>query len=260
MEARQFRESLMARIMDMFSTREWVLAIWEGGSAATGFLDRLSDLDLVLLTEDHRAEDAFTLFEEMIEEHYGIKTRFRVPEPSWHGHSQAFYFLHRSPDHFYVDLLVEKRSSGNRMLETDRHGNPRIHLDREALLDPAPTPAEELAEKTEAFRRMQSSVIPISETETAKQLLRGNPVDAMLEYQGFVQRRLGALLNLKYRPAKYDFGVRYGDREYPPDTAARLARLMYAGSLEELKPRFDEAAEWAAELIEELNETHGGRS
>jgi hypothetical protein len=63
---------------------------------------------------------------------------------------------------------------------------------------------------------------------------------------------LAGLLNLKYRPAKYDFGIRYGDRDYPPLVAERVCRLFYPGSIHDLKTGFEEASAWAEELIADL--------
>jgi len=225
METAEYREIFRQRIMNLFRDRDWMLGIWEGGSAATGFLDDLSDLDLGFVVEDERVEETFTLFEGLLAGHYGIKSRFRLPEPSWHGHSQCYYFVEKCPPLFYVDLLVEKKSAGDRLIEPDRHGKSLIWLNRENVLNPVETPAEEMLRKNKRFFQIQADTYPISRTETEKQLIRGNEIDAMLEYQGFIQRKLAALLNLKYRPAKYDFGIRYGDREYPPEVAERVGKL-----------------------------------
>lgn len=257
METATYREQFRKRIMDLFAPEPWMHAIWEGGSAATGFLDDLSDLDLGLVVDDDRVEHAFTLFEELLEKNYTITKRFRTPEPSWHGHSQCYYFIEKCPPHFYVDLLVEKLSSGSRLIEPDRHGRSVIWLNKGDLLKPEPTPEDEMFKRNREFFAMQAAACPISETETAKQLQRGNEIDAMLEYQGFIQRRLASLLNLKYRPAKYDFGIRYGDREYPRDVAERVIHLLYAGSIHDIKPLFMEASAWARELMEELRQTYG---
>jgi len=252
MNTDEYRRLFRNRIMDLYAERNWVLGIWEGGSAATGFLDQYSDLDLGFVVEDDKVEETFALFESLLEEHYGIISRFRLPEPSWHGHSQCYYFVEKCPPLFYVDLLVEKKSSGDRLIEPDRHGKSRIWLNRENVLNPVATPDEEMLRRNRRFFRIQADTYPISETETRKQLIRGNGIDAMLEYQGFIQRKLAALLNLKYRPAKYDFGIRYGERDYPPDVAEKVRKLMYAGSMEDMKPMFQEASEWARELLIEL--------
>ena len=108
MQTSEYRELFRKRIMELFAERDWMLGIWEGGSAATGYLDELSDLDLGFVVEDERVEETFTLFQGLLDEYYGVKSSFRLPEPSWHGHSQCYYFIEKCPPLFYVDLLVEK--------------------------------------------------------------------------------------------------------------------------------------------------------
>ncbi|HOP26075.1 MAG TPA: hypothetical protein PK907_10240 [Candidatus Sabulitectum sp.] len=257
MDPMEFRAAFKKRIMDLFQGKPWVLGIWEGGSAATGRLDDLSDLDLGLVVEDERVEETFRLFEELLARHYPVKTSFRVPEPSWHGHSQCYYFCENYPPLFYVDLLVEKRSAEDRLMEPDRHGESVIWLNRGNILNPVPTPEDEMLTRTLGFFRAMVKTLPISLAETEKQILRGNPIDAMLEYQGLVQRRLAGLLNLKYRPSKYDFGIRYGGTEYPPEVAGRVSELMYAGNIQELPGKLREISEWISRLVEELEERYG---
>ncbi len=252
METKQFRNTAKNRIMNLFESRLWMLGIWEGGSAATGFLDDYSDLDLGFVVKDDHVEETFQLFENLLEENYRIKSKLRIPEPTWHGHSQCYYFVENCPPLFYVDIVVEKESATDRLMEPDRHGKSQIWLNRNDILKPLPTPQKEMREKNKLFFRKQLESYPIFVTEVKKQILRGNRIDAMLEYQSFIMRKLAPLLNLTYRPAKFDFGIRYGEREYPPEIAARVANLFYVGAFEELDEKFKEASIWAEELAKEL--------
>ena len=254
MRTQEFRDTAKSRIMQLFESKSWMLGIWEGGSAATGFLDDYSDLDLGFVVKDEFVEETFQLFEELLTKNYGIKSRLRIPEPTWHGHSQCYYFVEKCPPLFYIDIVVEKESAGDRLIEPDRHGTSQIWLNKNDVLKPLPTPVEEMEKKNRMFFRRQLESYPIFTTEVKKQILRGNRIDAMLEYQSFILRKLSALLNLKYRPAKFDFGIRYGDREYPPEVAEKVTGLFYAGTFEELSVKFEEALAWADELIDELRE------
>jgi predicted nucleotidyltransferase len=111
-EREGFREGLKGELLSALEPCDWIRTVWEGGSAATGRLDRFSDLDLVMVVEDERVPSAFTLIEEKLKEGYGIRRTVVVPEPAWHGHSQRFYFIEGAPALFYIDLLVEKLSAG----------------------------------------------------------------------------------------------------------------------------------------------------
>jgi len=129
-EMTDFYKKIVAELKDQYKNNNNILAAWEGGSAATGYLDEYSDLDLALITTDDTVENIFNLTEQFLENNYGISNKFRMPEPNWHGHSQCFYKLKQAPEFFYVDMLIEKESAENRFTETDRHGNSVIWFDK----------------------------------------------------------------------------------------------------------------------------------
>lgn len=246
-----FRDRMRKGLLRVFDPLQWVRAMWEGGSAATGFLDDFSDLDLVIVVEDHRVEEAFRLFESFLEKEYGISHRFRMPEPCWHGHSQCFYFIEDCPPLYYIDLLVEKLSSGDRLLETDRHGEALVWLDRDGLVTVEASDPDELRLKRSDHLKMLRATLPLSLVEIRKQIARGSAIDAVSQYQRFVSGRLAGLLNLKYRPERFDFGMRYADRDYPEEVNRRLGRLLFPSSPDVLPALLDEAEEWCRELLEE---------
>ena len=57
-----FRKEMKSGIMELLQPMQWVRAVWEEGSAATGYLDDYSDLDLVLVVEGDRIEEAFRYY------------------------------------------------------------------------------------------------------------------------------------------------------------------------------------------------------
>ena len=103
----EYKKNLTLEICDFLRSREEVLAIWEGGSAATGFEDEWSDLDLITVTEQKAGDEIFEgwiasgLFTRIVR-------RYRVPEPTWHGMSQCFYQLKDSPEFFMRSATVAK--------------------------------------------------------------------------------------------------------------------------------------------------------
>ena len=256
MDTEGFRELLRNRIVELAEDTDRVLAVWEGGSAATGYLDRYSDLDLYVVVEDEYVEEFFRLFQDLLRKNYGITHTLRIPEPAWHGHSQCFYFLQRCPEFFYVDLLVQKLSSGNRFLETDRHGEPEIWLDRKDIISPKSTSNEVVTERIGDYLSKQDSILLLAVTEIRKQLARGAMIDAASQYNRFVAARLAGLLNIKYRPSRLDFGLRYADRAYPEEAVSRLKELLTYSDMKELEDRLEKALLWARELLEEMRERH----
>ncbi len=107
----------------------------KGGSAATGFEDEFSDLDLAIVCKDHAVEAIFSLLESWLKVNYSITRKFRVPEPSWHGFSQCFYQIENVPPLFYLDIAVIKKSLPDKFTESDRHGNAVVWFEKEKILD-----------------------------------------------------------------------------------------------------------------------------
>jgi predicted nucleotidyltransferase len=246
-----FQEKIRNEIKEMFQKEEKVLAAFEGGSAATGYLDEYSDLDLGIVTDDDYVEEIFKQMEEYLEQNYGVKHKFRMPEPNWHGHSQCFYILKESPATFYVDFLVEKESNPNRFTESDRHGNTIIWFDKKELIDTTATPDEVTLKKCQRQFNFISTYLPFMYIDLEKQLLRGLYIDACAIYMGLLNRFV-ALLNIKYRPAKHDFGMRYLHRDFPEAAVKLVTQLMNNSSLEQIRENLEIIKQEASVLGEEL--------
>ena len=86
----------------------------------------------------------------------------RLPEPTWHGHSQVFVRLADAPEHLVVDLVVLHRSVTERFLERERHGVPVVYFDRfgeiaAVPLDRAASPPQQSCAAPSAWRRCAGS-------------------------------------------------------------------------------------------------------
>ncbi len=250
-----FYKKIVHELKELFKGKENILAVWEGGSAATGYLDEYSDLDLALITTDDTIEDTFKLTEQFLGKNYGISNKFRMPEPNWHGHSQCFYKLTESPKFFYVDMLIEKESAKNRFTESDRHGKSVIWFDSKNLIDPTPTPQEEIETKCKRHYNLMSTLLPFMEMDVSKQIKRGNSIDAISIYGGLLNR-MAALLNIKYRPHKFDFGLRYYYRDLPSEEVAFVEGIAFVKDLNDLKKKLPAAIKRYKDLIEELGEKY----
>lgn len=243
---------LKSKLMDMLMSRGDVLAAWEGGSAATGFLDDYSDLDLCVVIKDSDVEPVFHALEEHFSDEYGILRKFRIPEPAWHGMSQCFYLLADFPECFYCDIAVVPNANPHKFTEPDRHGNAVIWFDKEGVYTAVPTPEGEV---TELVKRVLKNVFALdflTIIELRKALKRGNWIASQMNWQMFLSRCLVPLLNVRWRPCKSDFGIRYADRDYPRDVMSRLEELLRYGSVEDIATRSTEAIAWYQSLKVEL--------
>lgn len=222
----EYKKNLTLEICDFLKNRNEVLAIWEGGSAATGFEDEWSDLDLITVTEHKAGDEIFEALDQLLDSAHGIVRRHRVPEPAWHGMSQCFYQLKDSPEFFYCDLATVDKDNPNKLTERDRHGTARVYYDPQRIFAASSTPEQEL---DAIARRVWQSVTGIDfvlSIELGKAMKRGIMIDCISLYQSFIQRCLIPLLNLKYRPHKADFGYRYIHRDFPKEVVLQIENLF----------------------------------
>ncbi|MCB5295995.1 MAG: nucleotidyltransferase domain-containing protein [Candidatus Cloacimonetes bacterium] len=221
-----YKRELTEAMCALLKQQEQVLAIWEGGSAATGFEDEYSDLDFCIVTKRKAGDEIFSKLDEFFAAQHGIARRFRIPEPAWHGMSQCMYLLSDSPELFYCDICVVERDNPHKLTEQDRHGSARILYDPQGILKPITSSQEELDAICRRVWRMAASLDFVFEIELKKAIKRGLTIDAISLYHTFLQRCLVSLLNLKYRPHKADFGLRYIHREYPAEAVTRVEDLL----------------------------------
>lgn len=233
------------------------IAAWEGGSAATGFLDDFSDMDLIIVCEDEAVELIFESLETYLESRCGIERKFRVPEPTWHGFSQCFYQVKNVPPLFYLDIAVVKKSIPDKFTESDRHGIAAIWFEKEPTVITTPCPTDKRDLRCKQFYAMATQSDFLMVLEIQKNLGRNRFVEAFPFYYQFISRQLGILLNLKYRPEKVDFGLRYASRDYSAEDAALVEELLQCGSLDTLKSNFAVAQSRYETLKQELSALWG---
>lgn len=247
------REDIVRTVTGALEPHDWALAAWLGGSFATGRTDEWSDVDIQALVEDDRVDEAFRLVRDALERLSPIAHRHRFPEPMWHGHSQEILSLRgASPDHF-LDFVVMKRSSGDRLLEPERHGTPEILFDKKGAIVPAPF--DRAAHDAKLRRRLPElrELFFLLQNLPSKAVRRGIAADAVHFYQGFTVRPLVELLRMRHCPDRYDFGVRYLDRDLPEPLRAEIAELVLPSSLEDLEAKRARAEAIFREQIDALD-------
>ncbi len=65
-----------------------------------------------MVVEDERVEDAFEAIEEILNTLSEIDLKFRLQEPTWHGHSQCFYTLTDASPFLMLDMEDVKKKIG----------------------------------------------------------------------------------------------------------------------------------------------------
>jgi predicted nucleotidyltransferase len=236
------RQDLINAVAAALPELPWVRAAWLGGSDASGRADEYSDVDLIVVAEDDHVEDVFTALEPVIKTLSPIERVYRLPAPTWHGHEQAFYrFAHAGP-HVLLDLVVMRVSAEERYLERERHGDAVVLVDRDEIVVAPPLDWEAHRERMTKKLTDLRARFPIFQSFVIKSIERGQPTDAMQFYRFMTLIPLVELLRIRYCPERFDFGLRYLDRDLPPELKETIDRLSYVSDLEELR-RFQAEAE-----------------
>lgn len=234
------RDIVIQKIKPILVKHDKILTIWEGGSRATKRLDQYSDLDLMMVTNKEDTLSIYNFFESLLEETFGIQKVYKVKEPAWHGFSQRFYQLKNTEDYFYLDVCILHPKIKDKFTAIDRHGEAFVWKDTIHFIDPTPTPNEMVDSKAHAFYENAISSEFILYNEVNKALKRKNYLDAFTMVNGYLMRHLIPLLNIKYRKAQVDFGLRYADYYYQKEDIKMIERFFKAQTIEDLQSSFEE--------------------
>jgi len=250
------RDDILTAIHTTLEAEPRALALWEGGSTAFGRADSLSDLDLYVLVEDEDVPAVRDVVEHSLEALSPIALSHRLPEPTWHGHAQAFYLLRDTSPGALVDLLVMRRSVPGRFLEEERHGIPRVLFDHTGEIGPIPLDREAHTARLAGRLATLRTTFPLFRGLVQKEIERSDAIAAVGFYHALTLRPLLEVIRMLHCPERYDYGAKYSIPDLPPGVVSRLERLWYVGSPGDLAERQAEAEAWFAETVTALD--HAG--
>lgn len=248
MEADQsLRNRITTAVCDALEPLPSVLAAWEGGSAAFGTVDRYSDIDLNVLVDDDASLDHL---------YAAAEASLHAVSPITASHYVApgrYYKLRDGGEFLFVDLSFFRAGAPDQPLEIERHGRAQPLFDKGDWLRPRRVDEDALAAKRDVRLRELRSWFIVSQSFVRKAVLRGHEVEALASFWGYTLRPLVELLRMRYCPVRWDFGMRYLERDLPPGEYARLRDLVFVRDLAAIEAHLDQAGAWGAELLRELS-------
>lgn len=252
------RQTILELIIATLEPQDFVLALWQGGSAAHKSTDEWSDIDLQVIVEDNRVQETFDILEESLKTISDIRFKWRISEPTWHGHSQCFYQLEGASPFLFIDFVVLQQSHPNHFLELERHGKLAIAFDKANLV------VQPHLNRSEHFSKMQDQLATLTKTFSFSQILvkkeinRGYLVSAISNYHAYTLQPLVELLGMVYRPERYDFRTKYFYRDFPTDVIARVEPLYCVMNLADLTAKQQQAEILFAETLPQLRKVLEG--
>ena len=163
-----------------------------------------------------------------------------------------YYKLKDASEFLLVDLVFLRVGDPDRHLETERHGENVPLFDKGHWLRPTPVDEGALAGQRARRLRELQTWFPMSQVFVRKAMLRGQDVEAVNAFWACTLKPLADLLRMRYCPARWDFGVRYLDRDLPADVYDQVRDLALVSDLSDLERKLAAATAWGTALLSEL--------
>jgi predicted nucleotidyltransferase len=242
------RAQLVSTLQQALRADDAVDAAWEGGSAAFGSEDELSDVDAVAVVADDAVEATFARVESALDALSPVTLRLDVAATA--GYAQKFYRLRDAGEFLVVDLVLLRRSDPLLFREVELHGRGETWLDRRGILVGAHLDAATDMAQAQARIPALAAAFAMFQHIVTKERLRGRAVEALTFYQAMTLRPLAEALRLLHCPQRRIFGLRYLARDLPPDVCARIEDLAFVRDLDDLAVKHEWARLWFDRCIE----------
>jgi predicted nucleotidyltransferase len=245
------RAALQAALREALRGDAAVDAAWEGGSAAFGRDDALSDIDAVAVVAPDAVDAVFARCETALAALSPVALRLDMPPQP--GYAQKFYRLRDAGEFLIIDLVLLRRGEALLFREVELHGRGTTWFDRSGVL------AEERHLDMAADQAAARERVPLLLAQfemfqhlVSKEIARGHGSDALAFYQAWTLRPLAEALRLLHAPHTRVFGLRYLARDLPAATVQRLEALAFVGSLAQLQAAHAQARQWFADCAKRL--------
>lgn len=235
------RESILRALRETLQPLPYIHAMWEGGAAAFDRIDQWSDIDLIIDVEDGYVDQTIDIVKTTLAAISPIDLEYRLPEPTWHGHSQVFYRLTASGPYLLLDTVFIQHSSEDKFLEPGQHGNLVVHFDKSGVVKQIPRDKkireELIASRLEAIPLL----FDLFQILIHKEIHRKNWIEAIAFYNAYILRPLVELLRIHHKPERYNFSTRYIYYDLPSDVIRGLEDLYFVGDPSELHVKQNQA-------------------
>jgi hypothetical protein len=154
-------------------------------------------------------------------------------------------------DFLLVDVCIFQTRAFSDRLDIERHGRIRPLFDKGQWLR-GETSGKVSQAATRAKRRDDLEAwFSVSQNFVRKAILRGHEVEALAAFWGYTLKPLVELLRMRYCPARWDFGMRYLQRDLPGPVYDELRDIMFVGEFIDLSEHLAKAVAWGERLLRE---------
>jgi hypothetical protein len=253
-QQRLTRDVIIQTLVDALEPRSYIHAFWEGGAAAFNRIDEWSDIDLYLVVDDEKIDEAFLAVETALQSLSSIKQKYRMPKNPRLDLSQAFYRLENASEYLIIDLVMFNPSSSEKFIEPNVHGNVVFYFNKSNKIRPLPLDKDALTVKLQERLRRLRAKFDMFNNFVQKEINRGNTLEAMDLYHALTLATLVEILRIKYEPVHHDFKTRYIHYELPSDAVGNLEHLFFVKDKIDLQRKYHKASKWIREVFSEIDQ------
>jgi len=253
-EKKLTRDIIIQTLVNALKPLNYVHAFYEGGAAAFNRVDEWSDIDLYLIVNNEKVNEAFLAAEKALRSLSPIKQKLDVPQTGWPGVFQAFYRLEDASEYLLIDFCVLNLGSSETFLEPEIHGNVVFYFNKSGKIKPPQLDKAALSKKVqERLKRLQARFAMFNNF-VQKEISRGHYIEAIDLYHGLTLATLVEALRIKHNPMHYNFRMEYLHYELPSKTLKKLEHLYFVKDAEDLQEKYYEATKWFHKTIEEIDQ------
>lgn len=245
------REKIVNALVKLYEPIEEVYAVWQNGSIAFNRLDDYSDIDLAVECEKDIIPSLIEKTEKVLEDIVGIEARYEIKQNPFPGMEQVFYKFKNVSPFLLLDIgFIRHGENKEGFIQPELHGEVKVHFDKIGLTETKELEKGEwdkkMAERIEIIKKRHEvfKVMPL------KELPREQYVDAFAFYYGFYLNTLVELLRIKYKPFRYNFGLRYLKYDLPADVFKQVEALIFIKDGKDLEEKIHTAGKMIDEFLE----------
>jgi len=248
-EKKVTRNNVIETLVHALKPLDYAHALYEGGAIAFNRLDEWSDVDLYLVVDDDRVDEAFLVTEKALKTLTPIKQKYEVKQLPWPGVSQVFYKLVGASEYLLIDFAVLKLSTPERFLEPEIHGEAVFYFNKRDRIKVASLDNDRLRKTLQEKLPRLGDRFAMFNIFVQKEINRGNYVEALSLYHSLTLGSIADALRIRYSPFHHDFKTRYIQYELPKEIIKRLENLYFVRDREDLEKKYGEATEWLKEMM-----------
>ena len=232
----------------------YIHAFWEGGAAAFNRVDEWSDIDIYLVVDKNKVEEAFLAVEDALKSLTKIKQKYNIKQTSWPGIFQAFYRLEGTTEYMIVDLAVLTINAPDKLLEPEIHGKAVFYFNKLEKIIPPPVNKKPFTRKIrQKLEKLQARYYMFNNF-VQKEINRHNHIEAVYLYHRLTLDMLIDVLRIKYSPFHYDFKTRYIHYELPPKIIKKLKPFYFIEDENDLQQKYAKANKWFDKAMKEVKQ------